>query len=268
MNAKRDERPGQAWSDVPDVGRVGSDSPLHPIVEEAYRVFAYPKPSTTGVCERCCMDPRIERDFHSPAIRELPLAYLRDWFFAVPTPALTREVWGYLLPRVMEVLACGESPSNAGIELSLSRFPTGDRQRWSDAEWDVLDRFRTTFLDHGARRSEDFLDDLLCLFGEAGWSLAELLDQASAWPDELLAERLWNDWCRRLGKRDIWITAFWSGAHRARVFAFYTSRELYERMEDLGLDDGTPAALSERALAVADTIRENADRAAGSSSVT
>jgi len=62
----------------PSASRVSQGDPLFEINEEAYRVFAYPKPKSTGVCEQCCMASRIEKDFFNPAISDLSLKYVRD----------------------------------------------------------------------------------------------------------------------------------------------------------------------------------------------
>lgn len=241
----------------PADAKVSVSSPFYPVIDEAYRVFACPPPPTTGVCEHCCMYPEIERDFFKPPIRELPLYYLRDWFFAACSPPLDKAVWQYLLPRVLEVLAAGEEPASVGLEVSLNRYPTGDRRCWTDDQWRVLERFRTLYLEDFARTGEAYLDDAVCMFGEAGWPLAALFEQMTGWSDTLLAERLWHDWCQ-YGRRSIWITAFWQQPGNTRAFEFYTSRELYQRMATFGLDEATPAALADKALEVADTIRENA----------
>ena len=70
----------------PLLGKVAPGDPFFEIIEEAYRVFAYPKPKSIEVCERCCMDPDIEADFFNPPVRELPLSYVRDWYFAAYQP--------------------------------------------------------------------------------------------------------------------------------------------------------------------------------------
>ena len=239
-------------------GRIPAEHPLHDLIQEAYAAFAYPRPATTGVCVGCCMEPEIEADFFNPPIRELPLHYVRDWFFAACDPgSLPRETWGYLLPRVLEILASDEDVAAVGLEVSLSRYPTGSRDSWSDPEWSVLDRFQRSYLKWYAEHGTGFLDDALCMFGNAGWPVPELVEQVLAWPDRLLAERLWHDWCQVM-PGDIWITAFWEGGGNTRVYEFYTSRTLYERMADFGLAEATPREVAEKALAVADTIAANA----------
>lgn len=241
----------------PRKAKVSLEHPFHDVIQDAYRVFAYDTPIRTGVCEGCCMYPEVEADFFNPPIAELPLHYLRDWFFAACDPSLPKRIWGYLLPRVLEVLAYGEDPSSAGPEVSLNRFPTGDHAQWTDAEWDVLDRFQRAYLARAVQQDAEFLDDTLCMFGIAGWPLDDLFAQVAAFPDEVLARRFWNDWCR--GRPSIWIDAFWEGGGNTEAFAFYTSREMYERMERLALAEGTAPELAEKAMDVASVIHANAD---------
>jgi hypothetical protein len=238
--------------------KIAPDHPFFDIIEDAYRVFDYETPTSTDVCRHCCMYPDIEADFFNPAIHELPLHYLQDWFFAAYDPdGISKATWGYLLPRVLEALALDDEIASVGLEVSLSRFQTGDRDNWSDAEWDVLDRFQRGYLKREVMRKTEFLDDTLCMFGLAGWPLEDLLDQVAAFPDDVLARRFWNDWC--MGHPSIWITAFWEGAGRTQAFNFYTSRTLFRRMEALAFAQTTDPELAEKALAVASVIEANAD---------
>ncbi len=237
--------------------KLTPDSPLFDIVEKAYRVFAYPKPKSTGVCKHCCMYPEIEKDFFNPAIRELPLRYVRDWYSAAYDPkGVPKETWAYLLPRLLEILAAGEGVSDTAIEVSLSRFETGNRQNWSQEEWEVLDNFQRTYLRHRIEQGDDPLDDILCMFSLAGWELRGMLNQVSSTSDKVLVQRLWNDWCRGCipGREDIWVTAFWEGRGNSGAHGFYTSKVLYDRIAALALADDTDADLAAKAAAVAMVI--------------
>ena len=229
------------------------------IIEDAYRVFASPKPKSIEVCENCCMYPEIEADFFNPSIRELPLEYVRDWFSAAyQPPAIAKETWTYLLPRILEILATGEEVSSTGFEVSLNRFQTGNRANWSTEQWSVLDRFQRAFLDREIRQPNEFLDDFVCMFGLAGWPLKDLVAQIESASDEQLARRFWNDWCNCVpGREGIWITAFWESPDSAKVFDFYTSRALHDRMTALALDDRTDSELASKASAVASVIEAN-----------
>jgi hypothetical protein len=241
---------------------IPADHPFFGLIEEAYRVFAYTKPSSIGVCERCCMDHEIEADFFNPSIRELPLNYVRDWYFGAYDPkGVPKDTWGYLLPRILEILASGEDASHTGLAVSLNRFGTGNPENWSKTEWRVLDSFQKMFLREIIGHDRDFLDDTICMFALAGWSLQSLLDQVASVPSPILALRLWNDWCSGAGQGNnrIWITAFWESPDNTTAFNFYTSRSLYDKMEALALDDETENQLAAKASAVASVIEVYAD---------
>ncbi|WP_281994468.1 hypothetical protein [Ruegeria faecimaris] len=235
------------------------DDPFFPLIQDAYRVFKRPKPSNIEVCEGCCMEPDIEADFFHPPIQELPLHYLQDWYFAASDPGgIAKNTWAYLLPRVLEVLACGEEVSSVGIEVSLSRYPTGQARNWSSEEWRVLDDFQKRFLLKAIEGgSEECLDDTLCMFRLGGWPMDGLLAQVAAAKTATLAERFWQDWCYGYAP-SVWITAFWESPDGTAAFDFYTSEVMYRRMQQLAFDDGTPPELSEKALMVAEVIEANA----------
>lgn len=215
-------------------------------------MFGYDKPEATGVCVQCCMDPQIERDFFQPDISEMPFHYVRDWFSAACDPGLSKRTWGYLLPRILELLACDQDPANVAVEVTLSRFQTGDRLQWTDTEWDVLDRFQRLYLFRAMTNRRDYLDDVLCMFGNAGWPLEDLFSQVADMTDDALVERLWSDWCR--GRPSVWITAFWEGGGNTAAFDFYTSNVMRERLERIALDEATRPELAEKAMEVASVI--------------
>ncbi|WP_439814499.1 hypothetical protein [Zavarzinia sp. CC-PAN008] len=235
--------------------------PFFDLIEEAYRVFTYPKPIDTGVCKQCCMDREIEADFFNPPIRELPLRYLQDWFFAAyDLTTMPKETWGYLLPRVLEILAAGEHVASNGLEVSLSRFDTGNPDRWSPRQWTVLDEFQRSFLRHTIDHTQDALDDVLCLFKLGGWPLASLQEQVINAPVGALVQRLWRDWCGSSapGRECIWTTTFSPKHDRSRARAFYTSRDLHDRLMAFAFDDDTDANLCARACAVLEVIEMDA----------
>jgi hypothetical protein len=237
--------------------KVKPGDPFFEIISDAYHAFAGPKPKSIEVCENCCMYPDIEADFFNPPIRELPLEYVRDWYFAAyQPPGVAKETWSYLLPRILEILATGEQVSSIGFEVSLSRFQTGDRANWSTRQWTVLDRFQRAFLDREIRRMNECLDDFVCMFALAGWPLDDLLAQIEAASDEELALRFWNDWVRdhAPGREGIWITAFWESSGNSEVYDFYTSQALHDRMTAVALDDATDPELAAKAFAVASVI--------------
>lgn len=255
----RSEAPVFNQSDIQ--AKVASDDPWFGLIQEAYCVFDYPKPTSTEVCIRCCMDPDIEDDFFSPQIRQLPLRYVQDWFQAAYDPVgIAKGTWAYLIPRILEILAAGKDPAPVGIEVSLNRYKTGNRANWSDKEWDVLDRFQRQFLRLKVAAGNDTLDDVLCMFRLAGWPLTDMLNQVASMPTPLLAERLWRDWCAGCvpGREGVWITAFWESPDNSRAFEFYTSSAMYERFASLALSDEADSDLAEKAMAVAAIIESHA----------
>lgn len=260
MSRRNDPKPPE-----PLKGKVSPGHPLFEIVEDAYRVFARPKPGSTEVCD-CCMDRAIQADFFRPPIKELPLRYVQDWYFAATAvEGVTKETWAYLLPRILEILASGEDASLTAPEVTLKRFDTGNPDNWSAKQWSVLDRFQRTYLelkfaDDGDQVLHASLDDILCMFRLGGWPLSDLLDKVASMPDADLARRLWRDWChggQSPGNESIWITAFWEATDNTTVFDFYTSPMLYERMAALALAGDTDPELAAKALAVANVIEAN-----------
>lgn len=246
-------------SGVP-AGKISGGSPFAPLIEEAYRVFDYPTPEELETCYRCCMDPAIEDDFFTHEIRMLPQAYLEEWYAGAVDAQLSKGLWGYLLPRVLESLAAGAVPATAGIEVTLRRFPTGDASRWSPEEWSVIDRFQRAWLDANDYPDGAFLDDVVCMFALAAFPLDDLFAQLEAWPDARLAERLWNDWCAWGHRPRIWISTFWENPNpgQGRLRGWYTSDALFTRMHDLAFDPATPKTLASRARAVAELILDRA----------
>jgi len=241
---------------MPVNGKVASDHPFFAIIQEAYQVFDYPRPQSTGVCIHCCMDSKIEADFFKPKIQDLPLAYVQDWYHGAYTPnEMPKETWAYLLPRILEILAADEDPSTNAREVVLYRFETGNRGNWSAKEWSVLDRFQKAYLAREISRCDDYLDDAVCMFGMAGWPVQSLFKQVADAPDEVLARRLWHDWCNCLpGRESVWISTFWESPGNSAAFEFYTSREMRGRMETLALSEGVTPELAAKASAVVDVI--------------
>lgn len=241
------------------IGKVGQDSPYYSVIKKAYRVFKYPKPVETGVCENCCMDRKIEKDFYNPDIQDLPLFYLQNWYQGAHEYPLAKSIWGYLLPRILEVLAAGEEVSMIALEISLNRFPTGDRSMWSEEEWAVLDRFQRLYLAQTICQTDlpNELDEVVCMFGIAKWPLESLFAQVLEFENEVLVSKLWRDWCS-FGVGYFPSTAFWGKEHKSEALAFYTARPLYNRMVAYGMAEDTPKEMSGKALDVADTIRNYA----------
>ena len=140
------------------------------------------------------------------------------------------------------------------LEVSLTRYPTGERAHWSEEEWQVLEEFRTTFLNnYDSFANGNMLDDVLCMFGEAGWPIKPMMTQILGWPDDVLVHRLWQDWAAwGTDHRSIWITAFWNDEAAAR--ARWTSKELETRLLEVGMNKETSEDIANQALILAEIV--------------
>lgn len=151
----------------------------------------------------------------------------------------------------MEALASGEELTLAGMETVFARHPTGDRSRWSEREWAVIDDFQRAYL-RNVQRDEAFaLDDTLCMFARGGWPLDDLFAQVDAWPTDRLVEQLSRDWSTAWGY-EIWITPFWDDEDVP--WRFWTRPALYERFLDCGADSRTAPDIARRAYDLATVI--------------
>ena len=245
--------------EVPAPGaKILAGHPLFDLVEDAYRVFETYKPGEVDVCTcGCCMSEATAADFFRPDIENLPLAYLEEWFSAAyATAGVTKQVWTYLLPRILEVLSAGQSPSPLGIELALDRFDTGNSAHWSNAQWEVLDAFQRRYLASGLSGSwGGTFEDVLCMFNSGGWELTRLLAEAEQLPDPYLAQVMWRTWCYEdWAPMKIELSPFWEKPDRAQVFEFFTSDALWGRMVALALNDEIDPGIATKASALVDAI--------------
>ena len=243
--------------------KIEPDHPLYALIQDAYRAFDCHKPSDVDVCTQCCMPEDMAAVFFRPDIQDLPLSFVREWLNAAcATEGVGKDLWTYLLPRLLEVLATGTEPASVGIEVSLKRFHTGVPDQWSDAQWSALDRFQRGYLESGfgpeSLWPSWYLDDILCMFTLGGWSLDDLLEQIRQMPDEALARRFHKDWCSEFGGYgSIWTTAFWDKSDGAQAMEFYTSDELRGRLEALALSDTCKEDVAQMASDVVSVIENN-----------
>lgn len=237
------------------VSRIKTNNPLFEVVSDAYQAFACEKPSTLGVCKQCCMDRHIEKDFLVPAIGDLPDDYVREWFFAAVADDFNHSVWMYLLPRVLELLAIGKDVSVIGIEVSLSRFPTGDASYWTAPQMEVLLRFQRLYLESGRFSEGSLLDDVICMFANASFPIDGILTDIWRWSDERLVTQLWTDWCEWTINNEIWITTFWENEFNEKVWSWYTSPEIYSRLLTISQNSELSNVLATRAKELAEVVR-------------
>jgi hypothetical protein len=236
--------------------KLRQDHRLFAVVQLAYRLFACPKPLSTGVCN-CCMNREVAADFFNPAISRLPAHYVREWYSAsYEFHGVPHSTWRYMLPRILEMLAAEERLDAVGIETSFSRYETGNKHNWSSEQWFVLDEFQRLFLDQCIEGAAFRLDEVLCMFRLGGWALEELTTQVTQYSDVALAERLWQDWCADSAPAwgVILTTALWPDADRSAVFEFYRDRQMRARFEKLALSDDVPPRLAGIASNLVDAI--------------
>lgn len=224
------------------------------LVEDAYRVMSGPRPGDHQACTQCCMSQHSHRLFLDTDRRDLPVAFLDDWYHAAFGGPATPELRRYLLPCVMELLLAGQE-MGLGVELALQRFDTGVPALWTPAEQEIIDRFTALFLDLQAvgRSPWGPLDDVLCMFALAGHDMTPILDHVWAWPDAALVSKLHADWCYPMGGIALWHTAFWDSDRpgvdeaAATVSDWYRAPRLRERCFDICLDDLQPDVIQHRA---------------------
>jgi hypothetical protein len=213
-------------------------TPLRAAVEEAYQVFK------AGAPERWSGDD-YDLDRESWArLSDLPLRELNsaDTHHVLSESGRFdgREV-RYMLPRLFELLAEGESPSSWGEECSLSCLAeAGYPEKWTEPERAAIEAFFSAMLD-ACLQDEQFwerrsLDSLLCMAGVANADVSALLERADRAEDRRLARAVAHDidW---IGGPD-WFgglaNAFWENAHpghASTVEAWYRRPELLTLLE-------------------------------------
>jgi hypothetical protein len=250
-----------------DFGNIGNEAPdpFRALIQEGYRAFACPRPVATGVCA-CCMDAQTWEALLRPELSAVPLNLLRAWFAAsYERGGVPHSTWRYLLPRVLDALAAGAWLDAVGLEVSLNRAETGNPDRWSPNQWQILDRFQRLYLERCLCGARHRLDEVICMFSLGGWTLDELLAQVTAAPDQMLIERLWRDWCVEAapGREAVWQTALWPEYGRKRVRDFYCSERMLDRAMNVALCDQVPSEMSRMAVGVVHAIERARNDNAG-----
>lgn len=195
------------------------------------------------------MDPAIEADFLNHPARDLPAAYVHDWYFAAFAADLGYSQMGWILPRVLQLLADGEEVTNLGLEVVLARLPVaGFPDGWPPEAVEVVSRFAHAWIATRIEEGTTEIDAHLCMIGESGLPIGPLLADVAALADAELAALLHRSWVKgRAGS--IGFSAFWSQEPaRSEVWAWYTSTGLEARMRRAG-ETGDP-----KAAAVAEVI--------------
>jgi hypothetical protein len=213
---------------------AGADA-LNATIEAAWRVFDIPAPATTGVCVGCCMNRAIEADFLKRRARDLPAHYVNDWYNGAYDDAISHDHVAWFLPRVMEMLAAGQSVALVGDEVALSRLPlAGFPDEWSLAEIATITQFAScyfvAFLAGDIPRDYLDVDSTLCMFAKAGLLMAPLLAELDALSDQHLIDLLYREWVFPTGN-SISHTAFWDKSPAYdQVHAWFRSDKLKHRL--------------------------------------
>jgi hypothetical protein len=209
---------------------------LKEAIEEAWRVFDIPGPATTGVCEHCCMDPKIEADFLKRKARDLPAKYVREWYFAAFTDDISHNHVAWFLPRVMEMLADGQEVAAVGHEVVFQRLPlTGFPDRWPERQVDAVNRFALALFEVKVWSPKttglEDIDSWLCMIGQGGIDISPMLRLLDDLPDDDLVDLLYRNWFI-YGRGSIRLDAFWSvEPAKTLAWSWYTSALLLTRME-------------------------------------
>lgn len=238
-------------------GRVTTDTPFFPVIEEAYRVFARSAPKTTGVCTKCCMTPADEARMLALAPRDIPFGLLHQWQDSV-NYGIDARGFGWILPRILEVLASGQDDGYAGFHRPFRHFQgTGDPLHWTGAEWAVLDRFQRLYFRHHIARWG--LSGMICMLTAEGWCFDDLDQQARTLPDDVLATAIWPAIGMPPQQGRFRIPAPGCIAEiRAQIRRFLSDPALQARMTDYALTEEDPDK-AEIAAEVADGLRICAD---------
>ncbi len=245
----------------PQRAKIGQDHPLYDVIEKAYAIFKCAPPTSAHVtCCEFCLPPEKERALLCDNQRDIPFDCLHDWYFAGIIPDVPQPLWRFLFPRILETLAAGEDLAGlSGIEVTFSsRFQVGDRSRWSEKEWAVIEEFRLELLNNITSKNgfDGTFEDAMIMFVLAGWDEQVLFDQIWQWDTEKLVLHLNQHWSiiqiDGTIKRRPWISTFWPDDALAR--SFFLSSRMYDRLLAYGAAENTPQPLAQQALELADMI--------------
>lgn len=231
---------------MPAADATAARAALDATVAEARAALDFPPPERTGVCIGCCMDPGIEAAFLGVPARDLPSAWVRDWYFAATADDIGLAEMGWILPRILRGLAEeGEDITFFGLETALVRLPqAGLPDGWPAPAVATVERFADAWLDRVAAEVRPDLEESLAMIANGGMALAPRRARLEALPDAVLARLLHANWAGR-----VWSTPGWTRtADRAATLAWYLSPALEDRMVVAGL------AGDDRAAEVSDII--------------
>lgn len=236
--------------------KISPENPFWDLIQEAYSVFRVPIPQDLEVCNMCCMPDEQQDEMKQHVSQNIPLHLIREWYSAATNYPVSQNLWQYILPRTLEILAIGEKPTHS-LEIVLSRYPAGERKNWTEAQWRVLDVFQKKFIqtDVSSYSSPSYchtLDEKLCMFSNSGWNKDDLFAQVYELPIQKLIETLYNDWASDSTYPQIWVTTFWK--NREEIELKWSAKILQDRLFDYGMAEDSPKYLSDQALDLVDVI--------------
>lgn len=236
--------------------KVLPTNPYWGLIQEAYGVFRVPTPKDLEVCNFCCMPDDIQNEMKKYVSQNIPFHLMEEWYSAATNYPVSQNLWSYILPRSLEILATGNMPTHS-LEIVLNRFPTGDRERWSKAQWQVLSAFQKMFIQTENISKESlichhYLDDKICMFANAGWNVDQLFEQVYNLPIQMLVEKLYCDWIDDTKYPQIWVTSFWDDVEKIEFK--WTAKVLHDRLLDYGMSPTSPKDLVDKALDLVDVI--------------
>lgn len=174
-------------SERSQAGGIRVPPPLRAAVAEAYRAFAiHGKPSARlDVCTECCVSPEIELQLREWSLGQLPAGHFYEYNCSAKSEVQTPEEVGYLLPRMLELLANGIEIHHS-LELSLDRLGRCPVGSWTQDENTALNRFALAYFEpalwrgmqdeNGNRRWFDDPLSVLLMFDIGGIAIEPLLD--------------------------------------------------------------------------------------------
>lgn len=103
------------------------------IINQAYNVFNYPKPtSITNVCTECCMPKDRARLLLTTTLNEIPLELLQEYNDGAQAMCFDRIEYSYFLPRYLELISQFQFTSAIDVSLSLKNLKFDCKEFWTD----------------------------------------------------------------------------------------------------------------------------------------
>ncbi|MEM9344685.1 MAG: hypothetical protein AAGA87_16720 [Pseudomonadota bacterium] len=238
---------------LPDRPELPYDHRLAPLVAEAYQVMAAPHPFCHGLYRACSLSPRVEAGFFEVEQREVSAEFLREWYRGTHSDELTPEVMSWLLPRILELLALGQTDlfpylEDAFQRLDLTDFPAS----WSPRAVDVFQRFARAQFRRMVLEDASELDALIAMFANSGLGAAPFLEVLWGLPVDALARVMFEAFCRDEAVGLVQTPLWTRQSDRTRTWAWYLSPDMAERMAEAATrgDEtaGAVADLIERTL--------------------